>query len=132
MGGAAAAAAHSTRPQLKGGVLAPHGSTARVPPRREGAPAAGAGRVRCGELLRLTEQNVRTPCHGADEWTSDHAEDRAYAAALCHPCAVLALCRKAADELKATYHVWGGRDRTTPTRPKPTQQPTRPDCEAVA
>jgi len=33
---------------------------------------------------------------------------------------VLVLCRQAAGELKATYHVWGGVDRTTvtPTRPK--------------
>ncbi len=84
-----------------------------------------------GELLRLTEQDVRVPCHGGDEWTSDHAEDRAYAAALCQPCPVLALCRQAADELKATYHVWGGRDRTAPTRPKPAKQ-TRPGCEAAA
>ena len=72
------------------------------------------------ELFRLTEQDIRTPCHGADEWTSDHADDRAYAAALCRPCPVLALCRQAPDELKATRHVWAGTDRTTvtPTRPK--------------
>ena len=72
------------------------------------------------ELFRLTEQGVRVPCHDADEWTSDHADDRAYAAALCRRCAVLHLCRQAAGELKATYHVWGGVDRTTvtPTRPK--------------
>ncbi len=76
--------------------------------------------VLASELFRLTEQGVRTPCQGADEWTSDHAEDRAYATALCRPCPVLALCRQAADGLKATYHVWGGVDRTTvtPTRPK--------------
>jgi len=72
--------------------------------------------VLASELFRLTEQGVRTPCQGADEWTSD----RASAAALCRPCLVLALCRQAADELKATYHVWGGTDRTTvtPSRPK--------------
>ncbi len=71
-------------------------------------------------LLELTEQGVRVPCHDADEWTSDHADDRAYATALCRPCPVLALCRQAADEVKATSHVWGGTDRTTatPTRPK--------------
>jgi len=75
--------------------------------------------VLVSELFRLTEQGVRTPCQGADEWTSDAADDRAYAAALCRRCPVLALCRQAADELKATYHVWGGTDRTvTPTRPK--------------
>jgi len=73
------------------------------------------------ELFRLTEQGVRTPCHGADEWTSDHAQDRAYAAALCHPCPVLALCLQAADELKATYHVWGGTVRTVVT-PKPKRE----------
>ncbi len=75
--------------------------------------------VLASELFRLTEQGVRVPCHDADEWTSDHADDRAYAAALCRPCPVLALCRQAADEVKATY-VWGGVDRTTatPTRPK--------------
>jgi len=79
-----------------------------------------AAAVLAGELLRLTEQGVRVPCHGGDEWCSDAADDRAYAAALCRPCPVLALCRQAADELKATYHVWGGVDRTTvtPTRPK--------------
>ena len=74
-----------------------------------------------GELLRLTEQGVRVPCHGGDEWCSDAADDRAYAAALCRPCPVLALCRQAADELKATYHVWGGTDRTVVT-PKPKRE----------
>ena len=79
-----------------------------------------AGEVLASELFRLTEQGVRVPCHNADEWTSDHADDRAYAAALCRPCPVLAPCRQAADEGNATYHVWGGTDRTTvtPTRPK--------------
>ncbi len=65
-------------------------------------------------LADLADRGQATPCHGADEWTSDHAQDRAYAAALCHPCPVLALCLQAADELKATYHVWGGSDRTPP------------------
>jgi len=71
-------------------------------------------------LADLADRGQATPCHGADEWTSDHADDRAYAAALCRPCPVLALCRQAADELKATRHVWAGTDRTTvtPTRPK--------------
>jgi hypothetical protein len=88
--------------------------------------------VLASELFRLTEQDVRTPCQGADEWTSDHAEDRAHAAALCRPCPVLALCRQAADELKANDHVWGGVDRTTATRPKPAKRTARPNCGAVA
>lgn len=74
--------------------------------------------VLASELFRLTEQGVRVPCHDADEWTSDRADDRAYAAALCRPCPVLALCRQAADEVKATY-VWGGVDRTIGRRPLP-------------
>jgi len=65
------------------------------------------------ELFRLTEQDVRTPCQGADEWTSDHAEDRAYAVALCRLCPVLASCRQAADEQGEKHHVWAGVDRTT-------------------
>jgi len=79
------------------------------------------------ELLRLTEQGVRVPCHGSDEWTSDDADDRAYAAALCQPCTVLMLCGQAADELKVTY-VWGGTDRTPPpAKRRPTDDRTTDD-----
>jgi len=33
------------------------------------------------ELHELADRHLTTPCHGADEWTSDAADDRAYAAA---------------------------------------------------
>jgi len=73
-------------------------------------------------LSALADRRLRTPCQNPrtrDRWTADNHEDREYAVAACRPCPVLALCRQAADELKATYHVWGGTDRTvTPTRPK--------------
>jgi len=68
-------------------------------------------------LLELAEQGRATPCQGRrrDRWTSDHAEERAWAASVCVTlaCPVLEECGAAADEQDERFGVWGGRDRTT-------------------
>ncbi len=81
--------------------------------------------VLASELFRLTEQGVRTPCQGADEWTSDHAEDRAQAATWCAGCLVLAECGAAADEQGEKHHVWAGVDRTTTATKTTTKTTTK-------
>ncbi len=70
-------------------------------------------------LLELAEQGQATPCQGRrrDRWTSDDAEERAWAASVCVTlaCPVLGQCGAAADEQDERANVWGGRDRTTAT-----------------
>lgn len=85
-------------------------------------------------LLELAEQGRATPCQGRrrDRWTSDDAADREWAAHCCELCPVLAACRHVADERDERHHVWGGTDRTAPTRPRPANRPHPPGCEAVA
>jgi len=70
------------------------------------------------ELHELAERHLTTPCQGrhGDRWTSDHADDREWAAHCCRLCPVLASCRQAADEQGEKHHVWAGVDRTPPTR----------------
>ena len=67
-------------------------------------------------LLELAEQGRATPCQGprGDRWTSESAEDRDWAAAVCTSlvCPLLVQCGAAADEAKERFAVWGGRDRT--------------------
>lgn len=70
-------------------------------------------------LLDLAGQGKRTPCQHPgvrDRWTSDSRDERAYAAAACRMCPVLAQCLTAADETRAAWHVWGGIDWTTTPR----------------
>ncbi len=71
-------------------------------------------------LLELAEQARATPCQGRrrDRWTSESAEDRAWAATVCVTlaCPVLEECGAAADEQDERFGVWGGRDRTAATR----------------
>lgn len=72
-------------------------------------------------LLEIADQGKRTPCQGRrrDRWTSDSAEDRGWAAAVCVTlaCPVQTECGAAADEQGEKHHTWGGRDRAAaPTR----------------
>jgi len=73
-------------------------------------------------LLELAEQGRSTPCQGRrrDRWTSESAEDRAWAAAVCVglSCQLLEQCGAAADERDERANVWGGRDRTAATTRK--------------
>jgi len=48
-------------------------------------------------------------------WTSERDEDRAEAAEACTHCPVMALCRQAGEDLRATGSVWGGMDRSGTT-----------------
>jgi len=67
-------------------------------------------------LLDLAAQGGATPCQGRrrDRWTSDSADDRAWAASVCVTlnCPVLEECAAAAAESKEKFAVWGGRDHT--------------------
>ncbi len=88
-------------------------------------------------LLKLADQDHATPCQSRrrDRWTSDDAEEREWAAAVCVglSCPVLVQCGDAGAEFKAAHHVWGGVDRTPPpARPKPAKRTARPNCGAVA
>jgi len=69
-------------------------------------------------LLEIADQGRATPCQGrrADRWTSDRAEEREWAAAVCVglACEVLLQCGAAADEHGEQHHVWGGTVRTLP------------------
>ena len=73
-------------------------------------------------LLEIADQGRATPCQGrrADRWTSDRAEEREWAAAVCVGlgCVVLLQCRAVADERDERFGVWGGRDRTAVTTRK--------------
>ena len=67
-------------------------------------------------LTVLAEQGCATPCQGRrrDRWTSENAEERAWAASVCLSlaCPVLEECGTAAVERKEKFGTWGGRDRT--------------------
>ncbi len=75
-----------------------------------------APEVLASALIELAEQGRATPCQGRrrDRWTSDDAEERAWAAAVCVglDCSVIEECAAAAAERKEKFGTWGGRDRT--------------------
>lgn len=71
-------------------------------------------------LLQLADQDRKTPCQSRrrrDRWTSDDADERAWAASVCVSlaCPLIEACAAAADETKERNYVFGGVDRT----PKP-------------
>lgn len=66
--------------------------------------ASRGGRPRCGDWS------------DRDLWTSDVAEERAHAVAMCAGCPVLTECGEAARANDERFGVWGGADRTR--RPK--------------
>jgi hypothetical protein len=82
-------------------------------------------------LVELVDRGERTPCQGRrrDRWTSDCADDRAWAASVCRSlaCPLLTQCRAAADEGKEKFGVWAGVDRTAtaPCRKAPHPRPDR-------
>ena len=71
-------------------------------------------------LLQLAEAGRPAHCQGrsGDRWVSEHRSDRLWAAEQCRSCALLLLCRTAADETHESAWVWGGIDRTPRPGPK--------------
>jgi len=73
-------------------------------------------------LLEIAEQRRATPCQGRrrDRWTSESAEDRAWAATVCVGlnCEVLPECAAAAAEQGEKFGVWAGADRTPLKKPR--------------
>ncbi len=69
-------------------------------------------------LLDLAAQHAlngeQTPC-AADPgpWLSDDTTERARAADDCHRCPIRAECVAATAEIRPTFGVWGGKDRTS-------------------
>jgi Transcription factor WhiB len=74
-------------------------------------------------------RDQRTPCQGrySELWTSEDYTQRAETIPLCTGCDLLDLCAQYATELKASFGVWAGIDRTPTTRQ--TRQPTAPTGE---
>ena len=66
--------------------------------------AVDGGRPRCGEF------------GGHELWLSENPEERALAKSWCAGCPVIDECAAAATELKVSFGVWAGRDRTKQTR----------------
>jgi hypothetical protein len=73
-------------------------------------------------LLELAEPGKRTPCQGGrrGRWTSDDADERAWAASVCRSlrCPVLVECGAAAAERREQFAVWGGVDHTATVQHK--------------
>ena len=73
-------------------------------------------------LINLRDRGQTPPCRRSqltrDYWTSDNAEERAYAAASCGMCPVLADCHAAAVEANERFGVWAGVDRTQTRTPR--------------
>jgi hypothetical protein len=76
-----------------------------------------AAEVMARELLDLTDRRQLPPCgHSGDQWLSESAEERAIACSCCSCCPLLNLCADLADEIKPSFGVWAGRDRTPRAR----------------
>lgn len=77
-----------------------------------------AARAIDAALLNMAARDQRTPCQGryAWQWTSESHTWRAAAIPLCTGCDLLTYCHEYATELKATFGVWAGIDRTPTTR----------------
>ena len=93
-----------------------------VPIRESGRPAWDA-------FTAALNDTGPVPCAGRDEWISEAAADRSWAAGHCRGCPLITLCGEAADGIAARVGVWGGRDRTP--RKKPTQTIPMFDQEAT-
>jgi Transcription factor WhiB len=77
-------------------------------------------------LLDLADHDQVTPCAtSSDAWCSDDVAQRAAAAHACQHCPLLDVCGRYAREVRATFGVYGGRDRTKATRRPPTPKTTR-------
>ena len=69
-------------------------------------------------LLSMAHREQRTPCQGRDAalWLSEDHTERAAAIPLCAGCELLTYCHEYATEIKVTFGVWAGTDRTPTTR----------------
>jgi hypothetical protein len=71
-------------------------------------------------LIDLAAAGLRTHCSVPEVshlWLSDHEDERAQAARLCHGCPVSLECWSAAAAHREQFGVWGSID-FTPRRPK--------------
>ena len=83
--------------------------------------AADAVRALSAALLTLAARDQRTPCQGrySELWTSEDHTQRAETIPLCAGCELITKCADYATELKASFGVWAGKDRTpTPRKGK--------------
>ena len=77
--------------------------------RSQTSPAAALARA----LAALVEQGELPPCSdGSGRWVSEDRDDRATAAAECCSCPILTPCAAAADAVRESFGVLGGKDRT--------------------
>ena len=68
-------------------------------------------------LIELTDHDQRPPCGGSsDAWMSEDHRQRAAAARRCSGCSLLDRCADLATEVKASFGVWAGIDRTLTNR----------------
>jgi len=82
-------------------------------------PAADAAiRGLSAALLTLAARDQRTPCQGrySELWTSEDSTQRAEVAQHCAGCSLLTKCADYATELKASFGVWAGVDRSPANR----------------
>jgi hypothetical protein len=86
-------------------------------------PAVSLRETLARALADAADTGRPVPCRGrsGDRWVSEHRSDRLWAVEQCRSCAVLLLCRAAADETHEGAYVWGGRDLTP--RPGPKKAP---------
>jgi hypothetical protein len=66
-------------------------------------------------LIDLAARGLRTHCSDPEThhlWLSDHEDERAQAAILCHGCPVELECWAAAAARDERFGVWSGVDRT--------------------
>ena len=77
-----------------------------------------AAKVMSAALLNMAARDQRTPCQGryGELWTSEDYTQRAETIPLCVGCPLLTLCAQYAAELKASFGIWAGIDRTPTTR----------------
>jgi WhiB family redox-sensing transcriptional regulator len=90
---------------------------------RDKWPSSTAAQALANAVAELADHGQPVPCQSQrrDRWTSEDSHERAWAAAMCHTCPLLAQCADAADEAREKWHVWGGHDRS----PRP-RRPGRP------
>ena len=73
------------------------------------------GQTLTAALLKMADNGERPRCgdwNDNNPWVSDDPRLRAMAARWCAGCPILGECAQAAQEMKATFGVWAGRDRT--------------------
>ena len=77
-----------------------------------------AARAIDAALLTMAHREQRTPCQGPDaaRWLSEYNAWRAVAIPLCAGCQLLTYCHEYGDEIKASFGVWAGIDRTPTSR----------------